>query len=86
MEFVARAEGRIQDSIFLQVHPDVLQWEGVRFTSDVSNKSGVDRYSSKKRGEDRIRSAIPNDWKIRDQGQTEQAEKCEILVRLHSLS
>jgi hypothetical protein len=43
MEFIARAEGRIHDSIFLSVHPDVLQWEGVRFTPDVSNKSRVRR-------------------------------------------
>src|SRR3989304_9424157 len=41
MEFRAREQGRIVDSIFLQVHPEVLQWEGVRFTPDVSNKSGI---------------------------------------------
>ncbi|MBB4590410.1 hypothetical protein GGE50_006342 [Rhizobium leguminosarum] len=42
MEYVARQDGRITDSIFLQIHPSVLQFEGVRFTNDVSNKSGVE--------------------------------------------
>ena len=41
MEYAARADGRIVDSIFLQIHASVLQAEGVMFTSDVSNKSGV---------------------------------------------
>ncbi len=41
MEFLARQDGRIKDSIFLQIHPDVLLWDGVKFTADVSNKAGV---------------------------------------------
>lgn len=41
MEYVARQDGRITDSIFLQIHPSVLQIPGVLFTNDVSNKSGV---------------------------------------------
>lgn len=41
MEYVARQDGRITDSIFLQIHPSVLQIPGVLFTDDVSNKSGV---------------------------------------------
>jgi len=36
MEFRAREDGRITDSIFLQIHPEVLQWDGVRFTPDVA--------------------------------------------------
>lgn len=83
MEFRAREEGRIQDSIFLQVHPDVLHWEGVRFTPDVSNKSGVSMYTMAD-----ARTLIDfqvlytrTDWKdpaIRHR--LSQAEKCEILV------
>ncbi|MFW8642337.1 DarT ssDNA thymidine ADP-ribosyltransferase family protein [Rhizobium beringeri] len=42
MEFVARRDGRITDSIFLRIHPAVLDFAGVRFTNDVSNKSGVE--------------------------------------------
>lgn len=42
MEHRARQDGRIADSIFLEIHPSVMQFEGVRFTADVSNKSGVE--------------------------------------------
>ncbi len=42
MEYVARQDGRITDSIFLQIHPSVMQFEGVRFTNDVANKAGVE--------------------------------------------
>src|SRR5258706_254310 len=44
MEYVARREERITDSIFLEVHAQVLQWDGVRFSPDVSNKHGVKRF------------------------------------------
>jgi hypothetical protein len=42
MEYVARQDGRITDSVYLQIHPDILRIEGVMFTPDVSNKSGVE--------------------------------------------
>ena len=42
MEFAARQGSRIVDSIFLQIHPSVMQYDGVRFTDDVANKSGVE--------------------------------------------
>ncbi|MGE3370826.1 MAG: DarT ssDNA thymidine ADP-ribosyltransferase family protein [Rhizobiaceae bacterium] len=42
MEFAARQDSRIVDSIFLQIHPSVMQYDGVRFTNDVANKSGVE--------------------------------------------
>jgi hypothetical protein len=41
MEYSARQDGRITDSIFLRIHPAVLAFPGVMFTDDVSNKSGV---------------------------------------------
>lgn len=40
MEYVARQDGRITDSVYLHIHPDVLHLEGVMFAADVSNKSG----------------------------------------------
>ena len=43
MEFRAREEGRIIDSIFLQVHPSVLSWPNVLFAPGVANKVGVPR-------------------------------------------
>lgn len=42
MEYLARQDGRIVDSIFLEIHPSVMQFKGVRFTPDVSNKAGVE--------------------------------------------
>lgn len=42
MEYVARQDGRITDTIFLQIHPSVMQLEGVCFTNDVANKAGVE--------------------------------------------
>ena len=42
MEYLAREDGRIMDSIFLQIHPDVLQIKGVMFSAGVSNKAGVE--------------------------------------------
>jgi hypothetical protein len=41
MEFIARQDGRIGDSIFLEIHPSVMQFADVMFTPDVSNKAGV---------------------------------------------
>ena len=83
MEFRAREDGRIIDSIFLQVHPGVLQWEGVKFTSDVANKSGVPIYTVEE-----ARAMIDfqvlyswTNWTDPEiQQRLQQAEKCEILV------
>jgi hypothetical protein len=41
MEYLARKDGRIEQSIYLEVDPDVLTIEGARFTAEVSNKSGA---------------------------------------------
>lgn len=83
MEYRAREAGRIGDSIFLQVHPEVLQWDGVRFTPDVSNKSGVPIHTIEE-AKGMIDFEVlysRTDW--RDQAVQQrllQAEKCEILV------
>jgi len=83
MEYLARQEGRIGDTIFLQIHPDVLTWEGTLFTADVANKSGVETHTI-----DAARKIIDfevlytrtnwSDPKI--QSRLQQAEKYEILV------
>jgi ssDNA thymidine ADP-ribosyltransferase, DarT len=83
MEFVARREGRIADSIFLSVHADVLQWEGVLFTSDVANKRGVQAYPIHEAAEmiDYEVLYTRTDWKNPDIRQRLlQAEKYEVLV------
>ncbi len=83
MEFVARAESRIADSIFLNVHPDVLQWDGVLFTPDVSNKRGVPAYPVSEAAEmiDFEVLYTRTDWSDPAiQQRLQQAEKCEVLV------
>src|SRR6185437_9327918 len=45
MEHLARQDGRIKDSIFLQIHADVLLWDGVKFTADVANKAGIETHT-----------------------------------------
>jgi hypothetical protein len=44
MEYAARLDGRIKQSRFLKIKPEVIDWEGVLFTDDVSNKSGVNAF------------------------------------------
>jgi len=83
MEYLARQDGRIVDSIFLQVHPDVLKFEGVKYTPDVSNQSDVPLLSLEE-----ARTMIDfeviytwTDWKdpaIKER--LDKAERCEILV------
>jgi len=83
MEYLARQEGRIGDTIFLQIHPDVLAFDGVLFTDDVANKSGVKTYTI-----DEARKIIDfevlytrADWSdSKIQKRLQQAKKCEILV------
>jgi ssDNA thymidine ADP-ribosyltransferase DarT-like protein len=83
MEYVARAEGRVGETIFLRIDREVLHWEGVRFTQDVSNKSGVESHSIEE-----AKNMIDFDvlytrmeWRDKNIWQRlSQAEKCEILV------
>lgn len=83
MEFCARAEGRIGDTLFLEVHPSVLLWDDVLYSPDVSNKSGVEPVP--------IKSALElidfevlytrTDWKDPAiQERLQNAEKSEVLV------
>jgi len=83
MEFIARAEKRIEDSIFLNVHPDVLHWDGVLFTPDVSNKKGVSAYPMSEAAEmiDFEVLYTMTDWSNPEiQKRLQQAEKYEVLV------
>lgn len=83
MERYARAEGRIQDSIFLEVHPEVLEWDGVLFTPDVSNKRGVPQYPMTDAAKMIDYEVLTRwtDWKDPEiYARLTQAEKCEILV------
>ncbi len=83
MEFVARRDGRITDSIFLRIHPAVLDFAGVRFTNDVSNKSGVESVPIEQAAAliDFEVLYTRTDWKNPAiQQRLLQAEKYEVLV------
>jgi hypothetical protein len=83
MEFRAREEGRIERSIFLLIDRKVLQLDGLRFTPDVSNKSGVCSYTIEEAREmiDFEVLYTRTDWCNPEiQQRLQQAEKCEILV------
>lgn len=83
MEYAARQNGRIENSIFLKIHSEVLELKGVKFTPDVSNKSGVPIYSI-----DDAHKMI--DWEVLYmrtdwnnpviKERLRRAERCEILV------
>ena len=83
MEYRAREDGRITDSIFLQISPEVLEQDGVMFAADVSNKGGVTIHSLEEAKEmiDFEVLYTRTDWrdpKVKERLQ--QAEKYEILV------
>jgi hypothetical protein len=86
MEFVARQDGRLTDPVYLQIHPDILRIQGIMFTADVSNKSGVEVIS--------LAEALGvidfevlytrTDWTDPDvKRRLRQAEKYELLVPNH---
>lgn len=83
MEYLARQDGRIGDTIFLEIHPSVMQFEGVRFTQDVSNKAGVESVSITQAA-DLIDFQVlytRTDWSdTAIQQRLKQAEKYEVLV------
>jgi hypothetical protein len=86
MEYVARQDGRISDSVYLQIHPDVLHIAGVMFTADVSNKSGVRAIAIAEALEviDFEVLYTRTDWTDSDvQQRLRQAEKYELLVPDH---
>ena len=83
MESVARQEGRIGDSIFLQVHASVLHWDDVLFVPGMANSNHI-RLHTINEARDLIDYDVlytRTDWhdpKIRARLQV--AEKYEVLV------
>ncbi len=83
MEYSARQDGRLGESIFLQIDPRVLDEDGVLFTNDVSNKAGVETLSLDRFEEimDLEVLQMKPDWGDEDfKNRLRKAEKCEILV------
>ena len=83
MEFVARQEGRIGDTIFLQVHASVIQWEGVKFVPGMANTNDIGLYTMEQ-ARDMIDFEVlysRTDWRdCHVQRRLQAAEKYEILV------
>lgn len=86
MEYVARDEGRIGATVFLEIDRAVLTWPGVLFTPDVSNKAGVGTFSLEQ-AEAMIDFEVlytQTNWSDPAiQQRLQMAEKCEILVPHH---
>ena len=83
MEYVARQEGRIVDTVFLQVSSEVLQLDGVMYAPGVSNRADVPiRTIDEARGLIDFEVAYTRtDWTDRpSRKHLDDCEKCEILV------
>jgi hypothetical protein len=83
MEYVARTEGRLGTTVFLSIEPGVLLQEGVMFTPDVSNKSGVPLLSFEEALEAIDFSVLyeRHDWRDPEvKERMKLAKKCELLV------
>jgi hypothetical protein len=83
MEFVARLAGRIGDTIFLQVHASVIQWEGVLFVPGMANTNGIGFYTMEQaRGmiDFEVLYSRTNWSDYQVQQRLQAAEKYEILV------
>lgn len=83
MEYAARREGRITETVFLRIHPSVMQFPGVKFTPDVSNKSGVEAMPIDQADEliDFQVLYTRTNWNDAEIKQRlDRAEKCEVLV------
>lgn len=86
MEYLARQEGRIQETYWIFVHRDVLHLDGVRFTNDVSNKAGVTLLTNEQAVQELDHEAIFTfiDFSVANNQQRKQdAEKYEILIPKH---
>lgn len=83
MEYAARKDGRIVESIFLQIDPAVLDFPGVMFAPDVSNRAGVEPVNLSQAPQmiDFQVLYTKTDWKDPAiQARLQAASKCEILV------
>ena len=83
MLFIAQEDGRITNPVWLRINTSVLFEPSVRFSSDVSNKSGVEIYDLEM-AKNKIDFEILftyMDWRDADiQKRRQAAEKSEILV------
>jgi hypothetical protein len=83
MEFTAKNDGRITETAWISISKEVLLVDGVMYTNDISNKSGVQLLTNKQAVKtldiDAIFSFI--DFNIEGNLERKQkAEKYEVLV------
>lgn len=87
MEFKAKKEGRIQESLFLRIDPTVLRASGVMVTDGVSNKAGGVSISTPEQILHRLDLEVlykRTEWKDPAiQERLKVASKYEILVPKH---
>jgi hypothetical protein len=86
MAFRAQKEGRVENLIFLAIDTEVRKLDGVLYTNDVSNKSGVQSNALQESLEQIDYDVLytKTDWKNPEvQARLKAAEKCEILVPDH---
>jgi len=86
MEYRARQDGRIASTTFLEIDSIVLTWDGVIFTPDVSNKSGVEMLSSEQASAELDFEILYKyfDWRIaKYRDRRLAARKYEVLVPTH---
>ena len=83
MEHQAKQSGHISQTIFLDIHPSVLLFPGVKFSAGVSNKADVPIYEIGEAG-DLIDYEVlysRTNWSDPEiQARLQHAERCEILV------
>lgn len=83
MEHIARADGRIQQSKYLWIHPSALEIAGAKITLGVSNKRGVTLQEPEEAFDQMDLEVLYTrmDWKQADIQQRRRAtEKYEVLI------
>ncbi|TPN69028.1 DUF4433 domain-containing protein [Mesorhizobium sp. B1-1-1] len=83
MEWLAKKDGRILETKFLNIKPEVLEIEGVRFTAGVSNKAGM-KILTWQEASDQLDWEVLyewTDWKdLEVRARLNQASKYEVLI------
>jgi hypothetical protein len=86
MAYIARKEGRMKETRFLQISPDALTAKGVRLTAGVANRTGVEVLDFQKASEVMDFEVIyaRTNWKDpKVQERLKAAEKYEVLIPDH---
>jgi hypothetical protein len=84
MEFRAKERGQIEKTLWLYIDAQsIFKMDGVRFSSDVANKSGVESCPIQDASEKIDYDVLYSGWDLRNsevQTRMTNAERCEVLV------